>query len=154
MANVSALTRTTFIGLYLYLCLSIFIIVWMCLTVQMWRIRNEKIIWQLSLKRHECFPLTFALLGGYKYWFYISEDAAHKRTQLEPYESELEITLNMKQLEFTLQEGQESFAMLFGMLSLNMNIKPESMNPSESLIQQISEYFFNSESGLTVESLF
>ena len=60
----------------------------------------------------------------------------------------------MKQLELTLQEGQESFAMLFGKLSLNMNIKPESMNPSESLIQQISEYFFNSESGLTVESLF
>ena len=100
------------------------------------------------------FSSDFCSVWGYKYWFHISEDAVRKRTQLESYESELEITLNMKQLELTLQEGQESFAMLFGMLSLNMNIKPESMNPSESLIQQISEYFFNSESGLTVESLF
>ena len=62
--------------LYLYLCLSIFIIVWMCLTVQMWRIRIERIIWQLRLKKHKCFPLTFALIGV------INTDFTSVKTQL------------------------------------------------------------------------
>ena len=63
------------------------------------------------------------------------------------YVSELEMVLNMEKLELMLQKQQEFIAILIEKLSMNVNIKTEPLKPhepkpsSESLIQQISEFF-------------